>query len=56
MTEFSLTPEEIASFEENGFIGPFDLYDPAEARGLCTEYLLLGTAPGFVSALTLTRR
>lgn len=34
MTEFSLTPEEVASFNENGFIGPFDLYDPAEAPGL----------------------
>ena len=30
MAGFSLSPEEIARFERDGFIGPFDLYDAAE--------------------------
>ncbi|MET8419234.1 chlorinating enzyme [Streptomyces sp. NPDC005134] len=28
--DFSLTPEEIEQFHRNGFIGPFDLYEPEE--------------------------
>ncbi|SIK04265.1 chlorinating enzymes [Mycobacteroides abscessus subsp. bolletii] len=31
---FSLSTEEIQSFNDNGFIGPFDLYDPADAPRL----------------------
>lgn len=32
--EIRLTDEEVASFRANGFVGPFDLYDPDEAPGL----------------------
>lgn len=28
--DFSLTPEQVAQFERDGYIGPFDLYDPEE--------------------------
>lgn len=32
--QFGLTEEEVRSFQENGFIGPFDLYDRSGAPGL----------------------
>ncbi|NWD78736.1 chlorinating enzyme, partial [Pseudomonas gingeri] len=30
--KFALTPEERASFEKNGFIGPFDAYSQEEMK------------------------
>lgn len=32
MSNFKLTPEEIASFRRNGYFGPFTLYSPEDAR------------------------
>ena len=32
MTQFSLTPDELAQFRAQGFFGPFRVYSPEEAR------------------------
>ncbi len=32
--KFKLTPEQLNSFRENGYIGPFDLYDPDEIKNI----------------------
>lgn len=36
MSTFALTPDELASFDANGFVGPFKVYEPDEAAALLT--------------------
>ena len=33
---FALTPDELARFDRDGFIGPFKVYEPEEAAELLT--------------------
>ena len=32
--EFSLTEQELKDLRENGYVGPFDLYEPEEMKGI----------------------